>query len=44
VGQAFGALYRTETMRARLPAILTRAKGAVDEKRFWFPSAEVGFA
>ena len=38
VGRAFGALYRTETMRARLPAILTRAKGAVDEKRFWFPS------
>lgn len=24
VGRAFGALYRTETMRARLPAILTR--------------------
>ena len=44
VGRAFGALYRTETMRARLPAILTRAKEAVDEKRFWFPSGEVGEA
>ena len=37
VGRAFGALYRTETMRARLPAILTRAKGAVDEKRSGSP-------
>jgi hypothetical protein len=44
VGRSFGALYRTETMRARLPAILTRAKEAVDEKRLWFPSGEVGFA
>mgnify|MGYP006932695862 CR=1 FL=1 len=44
VGRAFGALYRTETMRARLPAILTRGMRDPLTKNVLVPLAEVGFA